>query len=263
MAKNGTTATKQPLWIVVSEQRDGEYFHLTAKVSTDKHESGAGRVPYGLDDQYGFEGKPLLSGLQARCQGDQQSRLRNDREAVYGYDVEFKDRWQGIKTNDCKRMLTTLQRVDRGFAKLADARGYVKSYGEYLGRLAEVLGCTGFAIQKTSEQAMRSGQGWDWLSIGDGVNRVNHRIYVWQQEGIELAAGVRYEVNVGNVGCVHRGLRREEAYEIYREYVTASQTESGRVSGEPVTLFVNDEPKEEYQPSYFGEAATATGEEEL
>jgi hypothetical protein len=180
MASTGKNAPKQDLWIVVGEERSHGYFHLHARVTTDRYENGQ-RYPYGLDDEYSFEGKPLLSGLRASCQGDERSQLRPE-GAVYGFGVAFKDRYRPIELNDAARMVKTLTRVQKGLEKLSDARGYVKTYGEYLGRLAEVLGCKGIALQREAEYARQTGNDYEWCSIGEGVNRVNHRIYLWHRE---------------------------------------------------------------------------------
>jgi len=58
-----------------------------------------------------------------------------------------------------------------------------------------------------------------------------------------------YEVIVGNIGKVHEGDDKSTAQEAYDEYVRQSNTNYGRAANEPVTLFVDGEPKKEYQPS--------------
>jgi len=64
----------------------------------------------------------------------------------------------------------------------------------------------------------------------------------------ELAAARRYEIVVSNVGTVHRGIDRDEAEEEFAQYVEMSQMGSagGRIGGEDVVLFEDDEPIAEH-----------------
>ena len=189
-----TTTTKPDLYLVVSEDRRDGYFHLYGRITTQRYEHSAWQ-PYGVDDDYS-DGL-LYSGLRLSCQGEDASRTearRTGREAVYGYATEYREVFS-IDRRKARRMSKTLELLERGLDKRSDQRGYVKSYGEYCGRVAEVFGCKGIALQRTEEQARRSGQRWDWMSVGDGVNRINHRIELWQREGEETrgAAGAEVE----------------------------------------------------------------------
>lgn len=58
----------------------------------------------------------------------------------------------------------------------------------------------------------------------------------------------RYEVYVGNIGCVHFGHVRCEAVNDFKHYVEQSATGSGRAALEEVTLFRDGEPIRTYQP---------------
>jgi hypothetical protein len=57
-----------------------------------------------------------------------------------------------------------------------------------------------------------------------------------------------YTVNVGNIGNIDCATKRE-ALATYRKYVSQSKENYGRAAGEPVVLFVNDEPVKEYSPT--------------
>lgn len=173
----------KPLYLVVSEVREHGYFHLHARISTDRHENGQ-RYPYGTDDDYS-DGL-LYSGLRASCQGDERSRLDTNRfNAVYGYDrLDYHD-CHSVELRKAKRMVKTLERVERGLAKFSETRGYCRSYGEYLGRLAEVLGCIGMAFMQTPKRRNMSGQDYRWMTVGDGVNEANNLIYQWQREALD------------------------------------------------------------------------------
>jgi hypothetical protein len=51
----------------------------------------------------------------------------------------------------------------------------------------------------------------------------------------------RYEVVVSNIGSVHEGSDREEAEDVYYEYVDMTKSRRGRASGEDVALFEDDD----------------------
>lgn len=182
-----TSKAKEPLYLAVSEKREHGYFHLHARVRTAKYEHGQ-REAWGIDgDDYG-DGL-LYGGLEARCQGDDRSQLRAGGEGpVYGFDVEYHEEYHSVGLRRCRRMLKTLEKVERGMGRLTETRGYVKSFGEFVGRLAEVLGCEGIAMEKDQRAQLRTGERWEWTNIGDGVNRVNHRIYLWAQEAVDRQA---------------------------------------------------------------------------
>jgi hypothetical protein len=52
----------------------------------------------------------------------------------------------------------------------------------------------------------------------------------------------QYIVNVGNIGNAWQGTNGAEALRQYGQWKAASMADHGRASGEPVTLFRNDEP---------------------
>ena len=180
-----STKPKQDLYLSVMETREHGYFHLHARVATAKYDGGA-RLPYGVDDDYSDGLK--YTGLRFSCQGDASTQRAERREtAVYGWDsVEYHDVWR-LDLRQCSRMVKTIQLIDRKLAKLSETRGYARSYGEYLGRVAEALGCQGMAFQQSPKRAQMSGQAWRWTSIGDGVNEANNAIYQWQREAQERA----------------------------------------------------------------------------
>ena len=56
----------------------------------------------------------------------------------------------------------------------------------------------------------------------------------------------QYSVIVGNVGTVFYSINKKDAIATYKEYVKMSGSSKGRVGGEDVTLFCNDEPLYEH-----------------
>jgi len=63
-----------------------------------------------------------------------------------------------------------------------------------------------------------------------------------------LEARPLYEVICGNIGTVYHRRVRADACVAYDEYVALSLAGSGRAAQEPVTLFKDGEPEQEYQP---------------
>ena len=60
---------------------------------------------------------------------------------------------------------------------------------------------------------------------------------------------VSYELIVGNIGSVRKyDAMKLQALKDYHEYVVLSKSGSGRVAGEQVVLFRNDEIIREYHP---------------
>lgn len=77
----------------------------------------------------------------------------------------------------------------------------------------------------------------------------------------EMGLITRYEVMVGNIGCVFTGPGSdgEVAESVYQQYVEASNAECGRTSGEPVTLLLDGEIVKEHHGT-LAEEETSTEE---
>lgn len=56
----------------------------------------------------------------------------------------------------------------------------------------------------------------------------------------------QYIVIVGNVGTVFNSNNKKDAIAIYKEYVKISDSSKGRVGGEDVCLFCDDDPLYEH-----------------
>jgi hypothetical protein len=180
--KQTTDAKGQPIYLAASETRADGYFHITARFVTQAS-TPHGTETAGVDDDY--SGGLLYSGIRVRCHGDSNSQLLAD--PVYGFDAVYHDLWM-IDLPRARRVLKTLEKLDRGLDRLREARGYARTFGEYLGRVAEAMGCAGIAIETTPEGQRFSGERWRWQTIGEGVNSVNNRIAAWHQEAIDAAA---------------------------------------------------------------------------
>ena len=56
----------------------------------------------------------------------------------------------------------------------------------------------------------------------------------------------QYSVIVGNVGAVFYSNNKKDAIAIYKEYVVISKNSVGRIGGEDVCLFCDNEPLYEH-----------------
>jgi hypothetical protein len=169
-----------PLYLLIKEDRSHGYFHLIGRIVGHKHQNGSWQ-PYGPDDDY--RAGLLYSGLQLCCQGDHDSRRRTitgDREEpVYGFDVTYHDVYS-VDRRCAVRMAKTLQLIETKLSRLQEKRGYVRTYGEYCGRVAEVLGCDGVCLER--EPNSHTAERWRWETIGDGINHINRKIAAWVDE---------------------------------------------------------------------------------
>ena len=173
------------LCLSVSEETNrmsGEgYYHLRIRITTRKYEPMNGPVPYGCDDTYG-DG-PLYSGIQISCQGDERSALR-DREPVYGFSLEYRDLYS-CDLRKVRRMAKTLDTIDKALTKIADTRGYVQNFGDYVGRIAEAVRAESMLIQRDAKREEMTGHRWEVFTIGEGINRINALIYQWRRPYVE------------------------------------------------------------------------------
>lgn len=56
----------------------------------------------------------------------------------------------------------------------------------------------------------------------------------------------QYSVIVGNVGTVFYSINKKDAIATYKEYVKMSDSSKGRIGGEDVVLFCDNEPLYEH-----------------
>jgi hypothetical protein len=179
-----------PLWLLMSETRECGYFHIDGRIVVQVSRHGS-TAPEGPDDHY--SAGTLWSGLRLRCQGDEQSRARageGQRDTpVYGYSCEYHDVYS-VDRRMAIRMAKTLTDLDRKLDKLTDQRGYARTYGEYVGRVAEIFGCAGIAFTRTARSRDTTGERWIWTSVGSGVTRIDQQIAAWVEEArpVEVAS---------------------------------------------------------------------------
>lgn len=96
----------------------------------------------------------------------------------------------------------------------------------------------------------------EWVSFAKGTEDELRRQIVPLPEAKpkrQRAKGARYEVVVSNLGSVHKGSDREEAEDVFYEYVEMSKSRRSRASGEDVALFEDDDVILEHVPPRRGQ----------
>jgi len=109
---------------------------------------------------------------------------------------------------------------------------------------------TGFGGKGTlmlyTERRQKDGS---WLDFAKGTESELRREVVElpkPQKASRARSEEEYRVVVGNVGTVYSGFSRKEAEEAFHSYVEDSEENFGRVAGEDVVLFEDDEIIKEY-----------------
>src|SRR5262249_31528835 len=149
------------------------YFHLRGRIVTSKIEHGE-RWPFGFDE---YNTGRLYTDLSINCQGDERSR-ESEHDAVYGIDIDYRGVFS-IDATKAKIMTKTLERIERCLEKLRLSRGYVQSYGEYVGRIAEIIGAEGIVVHQKQPFERNRPEQYHWDNIGNGVNLINRVIWRW------------------------------------------------------------------------------------
>lgn len=169
------TTTKEPLGIIITSKMDGDFFNVTGHIIR-WNEQGKVRNPSDYDTINGF---PLLNNLHINSQG-----TNKDRDRVYGFDVRYRDVY-AIDLPLAEKMVKTLHKIDTGMDRLTKKRGYVQgNFGDYVGRVAEVIGATKILHKRAephSSWANHDDTDYVVLPLGEGINYVNHVVYLWQQ----------------------------------------------------------------------------------
>lgn len=175
-------APKVPLGILIREEQDnsfgGGYYHLRGSIVTLVN--GKVRNPPSSSYDEPINGFGRLADLELNSQGER----TNAQRGLYGFDVRYRN-VSFIEARDAQRMHQTLTRLNNGMSKLYAKRGMVQSFGEYVGRVAEVLGIETIVFDYTPEGShswSHDERDYRHRSIGDGVNEVNHKVWQWQEK---------------------------------------------------------------------------------
>lgn len=158
--------------VEVSASNYGDpYFHVTArpvKHVWDEHSKS-------WSFRSGFEyDEPRYGDLQVRAQGS----LDEDAPS-YGWNVEYHQPYR-VTRGDAEEMAKVLRKIERGVEKMTADLGYAENIGQYIARVAKVLGITSFGMFPPKGEALwSSGERVRW----DNASHLNWQI---EQRVVEL-----------------------------------------------------------------------------
>ncbi len=124
-----------------------------------------------------IESDGALSDLEIR--GAQSTDF--DCEA-YAWHCTYHDPYS-VELPRARLMVKTLERIERGLAKIEGERGCAQDFGEYVARVAHALGVK--RVVWTVGEARR----WSYdstehriVNVGEGIDHIRHMARAWRQE---------------------------------------------------------------------------------
>lgn len=162
---------KLPLGIVIRTKRADEYFHVIGSFVDLTDDQVRGVRNYGEP----INGFLRFENLLITSQG-------NDRDAdrrLYGFEIRYQDVY-AVSKGDVTEMAQTLNRFDAKLSKLRDARGYPTSFGEYVARIAEVVGAKTMLFERAPK--LKYHDDYARTDIADGRNRIDQIVSEWNAE---------------------------------------------------------------------------------
>ena len=122
-----------PLGISIRTVNENGYFHIGGRIVTLID----GKVRNGstLYDPING-GLEAIDNLEIWCQGENDAK---DGRRLYGFSIRYKDVY-AVERDDAGKMYRTLTLIEKRLAKIQETRSYPKSFGEYVGRVAEAIG---------------------------------------------------------------------------------------------------------------------------
>lgn len=88
----------------------------------------------------------------------------------------------------------TFQRLEKGLAKIRDAEGECKTFGQHCNRVARIIGAAWIAVRNDKEQAERTGEDYSWRTIGDGVSSIDGLAWGWYRRLEKAKASPEYSI---------------------------------------------------------------------
>jgi hypothetical protein len=177
------------LGLYVTEQRDGDYYHVRASVVTigydayerrqvDQGETFSGVRYDSVRNTRGVVNGLWLKDLVVTSQGERKGNPRH----LYGWEVRYQNVFS-VDAREAQLMAHTLKTIERRMAKLDEKYGRAATFGAYLARVAQAIGAEKFVHQQGA-----SG-GWSYsdseqrkLSVADGINYVDWQVQKWVEE---------------------------------------------------------------------------------
>ncbi len=179
--------TKETAIIVWTEHRNG-YFHIHASVGYVK-DTDAPEWPgrYSDDRKDGLR----FDALRASSQGtDREYNGSTSERKLYGFGLHYQDIYT-LELRDAEAFTKTLRTLQNRMAKLQEAQGYPKSFGQYLGQLAQAVKAKTFYIRQ-GEPGMEYRAGY---SVADLIRNVDYLEQQWVKAGQPKPVEAREEVS--------------------------------------------------------------------
>lgn len=164
-------ASKLTLGLLVSVERDQTcgYFHVRARVRRVEGDE-AWR---GVETVRGL----YLDHLMVTSQGQDTDTPRR----LYGFGVEYRELF-AVDEFLAPKMARTLRTISSRVDRLAELRGPRRSFGEYLGRVAEAIGATKI-LRRVDGKDPRAG--YRVMDLGEGIAHVDGLIEQWVTPPVE------------------------------------------------------------------------------
>lgn len=93
-----------------------------------------------------WEDKERFEDLVVRCQMNSDDKPENARSPSYAWEVEYAQPYK-VGLLEAEKMTQTLRRIEKGLRRIADKLGEPRTFGEYVARVALVLGMTRYAAK--------------------------------------------------------------------------------------------------------------------
>lgn len=108
--------------------------------------------------------------------------------------VTYYDQPFHVDSSLANKHAKTFARLERGLAKIRDAEGECKSFGQHCNRIARIIGATWIAVRNDSEQTARTGDEYAWRTIGDGVSSIDNLTWSWFRRLERAKASPEYSI---------------------------------------------------------------------
>jgi len=174
------TKKKDTLVLRVIAREDKSYYH-TFKVDVDILTLEENSRTYGDDFTTKSQSYPenmaqYYQFLQLYCITFHDS-LEPSNNAELAYSQPYK-----VDMREAERMYKTLARIDRALDKIRETEGWAQSFGQTVNRLARVLGAKYVLVMRSREAIERTGEKYQWLSLGDAVFHIDYLTRDWMQK---------------------------------------------------------------------------------
>ncbi len=84
--------------------------------------------------------------------------------------------------HDCERQVKTLRAIHKASQKITDREGYAKTFGQYVNRMARIVGAEVVRVEKTEKAWKTTGERYSECTLGDAVGWIDSRVNSWLQE---------------------------------------------------------------------------------